>query len=80
MKLRRSSIFAATAAVFALVAAPVAAQSSGLDLGRTIAALSNANAAEGEDDNTLLLVGGTLLLAVGTAVLINDGKKKPSSP
>ena len=79
MKLRRSSLFTATAA-FALVAAPVAAQSSGLDLGRAIAALSNANAVEGEDDNTLLVVGGTLLLAVGTAVALSNKKDKPSSP
>ena len=77
MKLRRSSIFAATAAVFALVAAPVAAQSSGLDLGRTIASLSNANAAEGED-NTLLLIGGVLGVVGGALLLLGDDK--PSSP
>lgn len=74
MKFRNLAV---AVAAFATLAAPVAAQTGMIDLGRTVSAISDPNAQEGEESNTLLIIGGVIGAIAGVLLLTDDD---PSSP
>jgi hypothetical protein len=79
MKFRNLAV---AVAAFATLAAPVAAQTGMIDLGRTVSAISDPNAQEGKGlSGSTLLVAGAVVAAITGALILADNKKdKPSSP